>query len=167
MTTRRISADEARRLWGDEMFGGARFEHRYPPSRTITTTLDGETVEVAHVAPTSPGTERAIIHLLTAAPDLTATVIAQAEEIARLREVIEGRTTTLGVPEILHHIKSGGGWMVTLPERHGVRGEAMTRYTDNPAEATKLLWFRGARWVAVRDGQPCEPAKVNDGERQR
>jgi len=88
MTTRIYTADEARALWGAEMFGGSRFEHRYPLSRTITTTLDGETVEVARISPTSPGTERAIIHLLAAAPDLAATVVAQAAEIERFRVAV-------------------------------------------------------------------------------
>lgn len=89
--------------------------------------------------------------------------LALADEVERLRAIVEGRTMPPTEEEFEGHAAAGGAWLVTLPEVKQVRFKPETRYVDDLREAHRLWWCEGARWVAVMDGRPCAWPEVPRG----
>lgn len=90
--------------------------------------------------------------LSLAAPDLARTVVAQADELARLRAVVAGSTTPPTDEDIAVHAAAGGFWQARLAD-----GPLMHA---GPRDAALLRWLRddGALaqvWVLDATGRPC------------
>jgi len=95
--------------------------------------------------------------LAAAAPDLAATVIAQAAEIERLRAIVDGRATPPTDAEIAAH-EAAGGWWRCAPDgdRRGLPPLESFR-SDTARAVTSWAYVMGhtIRWWAL-DAQ-CRP----------
>jgi len=124
-------------------------------------------ITIARVAHFDNGHTEALAHLFAVAPDdvkeLSASVVAQAAEIERLRAIIDGRTTPPTDAEIAAHYASGGAW---------VHSDARGSYADSDegetiacreeAEAEGLI----RRWIPLADdGRPCAWPVVAEASR--
>ena len=101
--------------------------------------------------------------LAAAAPDLAATVIAQAAEIASLRAIIDGRTAPPAGEEIEAHHRAGGTWYVA--STHGralttTRGDAIALCAHLAANKYPATWWA----IGVR-GRPCAWPVVTESPR--
>lgn len=74
-------------------------------------------------------------------------------ELARLRAIVEGRTTAPTDAEIAAHDAACGRWVLDTPDWTDVpSGEAERRYADHHRDRPALGW----RWLPLdRDGRPC------------
>ena len=77
---------------------------------------------------------------------LAATVVAQADELARLRGIVEGRTTPPTDEEIEAHWRAKGIWFVTSPVWHeSIRGRTKAESYAEDHRENDSQWT----WVAA------------------
>lgn len=109
--------------------------------------------------------------LAAAAPDLAATVIAQAAENDAMRAIIDGRATPPTESEIAAHEVAGGRWRSIVP------GEFILSTSDGDAEDARqtvavqtanaaIVTLAGVRWWAIdAQGRCCAWPLVTEASR--
>ena len=99
--------------------------------------------------------------LLAAAPDLAATVIAQATEIERLRAIVNGRTTPPTEAEVKAH---GGAWLVW--DEYGQKPLVRDRSgATRTAEHSREVGWPSRWWPLDGDYRPCAWPVVAEASR--
>lgn len=167
MTPRIITADEAKAL-----LDGAKL----PSLETAIGRVFGDFASIEHFVripeedfsiaadvcgPDAMPSEGAA-RLLAAAPDLAATVVAQAAEIDRLRAIIDGRTTPPTDAEITAHGTAAGRWRWASPDQHG-EFPSTARWRASVAVVARVP---GVRWWATdSDKRPCAWPVVAEASR--
>lgn len=167
MTPRIITADEAKAL-----LDGAKL----PSLETAIGRVFGDFASIEHFVripeedfsiaadvcgPDAMPSEGAA-RLLAAAPDLAATVIAQAADIERLRSIIDGRTTAPSDAEITAHGTAAGRWRWASPDQHG-EFPSTARWRASVAVVARVP---GVRWWATdSDKRPCAWPVVAEASR--
>lgn len=77
------------------------------------------------------------------------------DEVAALREIIEGRTTPPTDEEIYAHEVAGGMWVAT-PARKTISGRSWSCAMSTAYEVRRFLVSPGDRWIPLgADGRPC------------
>lgn len=131
-------------------------------SALLNTAISGEWVrhhELGWAFALTGGVRRAIVidgaevDVITAAPDLAHTVVAQATEIERLRAIVNGRTTSPTSEEIEAHHRAGGTWYVA--STHGralttTKGDAIALCAHLAANGYPATW-----WAIDTRRRPC------------
>ena len=167
MTPRIITVDEAREMldaatpgpWNDERIGadgdGSACSHEHQ-------LCNADGIAVAIITHDGAPSARANDRLLAAAPDLAATVIAQAADIERLRSIIDGRTTAPSDAEITAHGTAAGRWRWASPDQHG-EFPSTARWRASVAVVARVP---GVRWWATdSDKRPCAWPVVAEASR--
>jgi len=155
VTPRVITADEAQALLTAAPEGP--YEACHPddlPGRSII--MGGTEIRApfdAFVVAVEDRERVSIANLLAAAPNLAATVIAQAAEIERLRAIVDGRATPPTDAETIAHHAAGGSWLAA-----GNHGRVLTRTMREARHTRDYLaaqHMTATWWALDANSRPC------------